>query len=224
MPVDISVDLWGLMTDKCAPSLSFPKRLNTLGDPNTHYPPGEHCFEAQKMTIKVTDDGDTQNQGTWHLKGHLGMDSLRERGGRSLAFKREGGRNSGWGRSWFGRVWSLCHLGESSPRYRLKNYRCKIRYQVWRGPAALGFLENLFLPCLLFLLREAHGRNLHQAPECQPVATADKLVIWKPHFVNTSLWHSFPLRGFPQIREIQNLSSENFLEQLPCYLWFSEAT
>lgn len=111
MPVDISVDLWGLMTDKCAPSLSFPKRLNTLGDPNTHYLPGEHCFEVQKMTIKVSDDGDTQNQGTWHLKGHLGMDNLRERGGWSLAFKREGRRNSGWGRSWFGRVWSLRHLG-----------------------------------------------------------------------------------------------------------------
>lgn len=68
-------------------------------------------------------------------------------------------------------------FGGPSPRYRLQKYKFKMRYQALRGPAALGLLANLLRPCLLFLVREAHGLSLYQAPECQPVATADTLVI-----------------------------------------------
>lgn len=96
--------------------LGFPKRLNTLGDPrHPVYLPAEHGFEVQKVTIKVTDEGDAQDQETWPLKEHLGKNRCpRNREGGVLPVRE--GRSSGRGGSRFDGVWSSCHLGESSQK------------------------------------------------------------------------------------------------------------
>ena len=57
-PADISVDLWGLMTDNVLLPLGFLKHLNTLWDlRHPVYPPREQCFEVQKMMVKVANKG-----------------------------------------------------------------------------------------------------------------------------------------------------------------------
>lgn len=94
------------MTNKCVSSLGFLKRLNTLGDPrHPVYLPREHCFEVQKMKIKVTGDGDTQNQGNWHLKGTLRKEWIVSRKGEGEVMPiKEKEEVLGWGRCRFGGV------------------------------------------------------------------------------------------------------------------------
>lgn len=104
-PVDISIDLWGLMTDNVLLPLGFPKRLNTVGDPkHPVYPPGEQCFEVQKMMVKVTNKG-WAHSGPRNLAfEHLGKNSCpRNREGGVLPAREE--RSSEWG--WIQLWWSL---------------------------------------------------------------------------------------------------------------------
>lgn len=80
--------------------------MNTLGDPrHPVYLPREHCFEVQKMKIKVTGDGDTQNQGNWHLKGTLRKEWIVSRKGEGEVMPiKEKEEVLGWGRCRFGGV------------------------------------------------------------------------------------------------------------------------
>lgn len=151
-------------------------------------------------------------------------------------FKKEGGG------SWGQRVnWPVCR--QTCPYSALvpAGWRCPRSLLRWHGywvprtKGSTGIIVEAFIaqglmtwahgtrPCHLFLLREAHGKSLPQPLEFQPRAIADKQVTSKPHFGNTRLWHSFPLRGSLNSREVQNLNSETFLEHASCHLLPSEA-
>lgn len=92
------------MADKHVLTLGLSKCLNTIGDPrHTFCLPGEHCFEVQKMTVKVTDEGDTQRRNL-PFKGALRKEWISSGKGEEMYTRereRKGRRHSGRGGSRF---------------------------------------------------------------------------------------------------------------------------